>query len=245
MTMGHILEERSLLGSQQAIRALSRLTRSTARRLAASGEIEEVDARALARDDIIELRAGDLIPADGIVVTGMSSVDTASITGESVPVEVRPGAGVFSGSINLDGVLTARITKVGEETTLGRVIALMREAEHAKPPITRLLEQYAQSYIMLVLLLAAGVWFLTNSTAAMLAVLVASCPCAMVLAAPATSVAAIAVAGNHGILVKGAAFLENLATVDAGDLRQDRDSHDRRIAPRRGAARAGRVARTN
>ncbi len=215
MTVGHVLEERSLLGSQEAIRALSRLTRGKARRVAAFGEIEEVEGQALRIDDQVELRAGDLIPADGIVMTGFSSVDTASITGESVPVEVRPGAAVFSGSINLDGVLLMRITKVGEETTLGRVIALMREAEQAKPPITRLLEQYAQSYLALVLLLAAGVWFMTNSTAAMLTVLVASCPCAIVLAAPATAVAAIAVAGRHGILVKGAAFLENLATVDA------------------------------
>ena len=215
MTIGHILEERSLLGSQEAIRALSRLTQTKARRLNANGEIEEVEAKQLRVDDMIELRAGDLIPADGIVVSGDSSVDTASITGESVPIEVQPGANLFSGSLNIDGVLTARITKVGEETTLGRVIALMQEAEHAKPPVTRLLEQYAQSYIVLVLLLALGVWFMTGSATAMLAVLVASCPCALVLAAPATAIAAIAVAGRHGILVKGAAFLENLATVDA------------------------------
>jgi Cd2+/Zn2+-exporting ATPase len=215
MTIGHVLEERSLLGSQEAIRALSRLTESKARRIASAGEIEEVEAKALQVDDLIELRAGDLVPADGIVVTGSSSVDTASITGESVPIEVAPGAGVFSGSINLDGVLVLRITKVGAETTLGRVIALMQEAEHAKPPVTRLLERYAQRYMVLVLLLAAGTWFMTNSTVAMLAVLVASCPCALVLAAPATAIAAIAVAGRHGILVKGAAFLENLATVDA------------------------------
>ncbi|HTZ79987.1 MAG TPA: cation-translocating P-type ATPase [Stellaceae bacterium] len=215
MTVGHVLEERSLLGSQEAIRALSRFTQSKARRFAASGEIEEVEARVLKVDDLIELRAGDLIPADGVVVTGFSSVDTASITGESVPIEVEPGVGVFSGSINLDGVLVVQITKVGEETTLGRVIALMQEAERAKPPVTRLLERYAQRYMVLVLLLAAGTWFMTNSTVAMLAVLVASCPCALVLAAPATAIAAIAVAGRHGILVKGAAFLENLATVDA------------------------------
>ena len=215
MTIGHVLEERSLLGSQEAIRALSRLTQGKARRFTPTGEIEEVEARALEVGDLIELRAGDLIPADGVVVTGVSSVDTASITGELVPIEVEPGAGLFSGSINLDGVLVVRIMKVGEETTLGRVIALMQEAEQAKPPVTRLLEQYAQRYIVLVLLLAAGTWFMTNSTVAMLAVLVASCPCALVLAAPATAIAAIAVAGRHGILVKGAAFLENLATVDA------------------------------
>jgi Zn2+/Cd2+-exporting ATPase len=215
MTIGHILEERSLLGSQEAIRALSRLTQTKGRRLSASGEITEVEASALEVSDRIELRAGDLIPADGTVENGHSSIDTASITGESVPVEVQPGSTVFSGSINIDGRLLVRITRVGAETTLGRVIALMQEAEHAKPPVTRLLERYAQRYLVLVLLVAAGTWFMTNSTVAMLAVLVASCPCALVLAAPATSIAAIAVAGRHGILVKGAAFLENLATVDA------------------------------
>jgi Zn2+/Cd2+-exporting ATPase len=97
MTIGHVLEERSLLGSQEAIRALSRLTRIKARRITSSGEIEEVEAKALQVDDMIELRGGDLIPADGVVLTGTSSVDTASITGESVPIEVEPGAGVFSG----------------------------------------------------------------------------------------------------------------------------------------------------
>jgi len=215
MTIGHVLEERSLLGSQEAIRALSRLTRSKARRRLSSGEIEEVDGRELDSADLIELRAGDLIPADGFVETGISNVDTASITGESVPVEVGPGAPVFSGSINLDGLLLVRITKVGEETTLGRVITLMQEAERAKPPLMRLLERYAQRYLILVLSLAAGIWLITGSSTAMLAVLVASCPCALVLAAPATSIAAIAVAGRHGILVKGTAFLEQLATVDA------------------------------
>jgi Cd2+/Zn2+-exporting ATPase len=136
-------------------------------------------------------------------------------TGESIPVEVAPGTEVLSGSINVDGHLVVKLTRVGAESTLGRVIALLQEAEGAKPPVTRLLERYAERYMVLVLLLAAGAWFVSGSTMAMLAVLVASCPCALVLAAPATSIAAIAVASRHGILVKGAAFLENLATVDA------------------------------
>ena len=215
MTLGHVLEERSLLGSQEAIRALGRLTQVKARRVLPTGGTEEVPAQALRVGDTLELRPGELIAADGLVRVGSSSVDTASITGESVPIEVAPGAAVFGGSINLDGALTVEITRVGAETTLGRVISLMQDAERAKPPVTRLLERYAGRYIMLVLLLAAGVWFATTSTAAMLAVLVASCPCALVLAAPATSIAAIAVAGRHGILVKGAAFLEDLATVDS------------------------------
>ena len=215
MTLGHILEERSLLGSQEAIRALSKLTQVKTRRLLANGEFEEVTTQALRAGDLIDLRAGDLIPADGVVQSGASSVDTASITGESVPVEVEPGHEVFSGSINGDGHMVVRLTRVGGESTLGRVIALLQEAERAKPPVTRLLERYAERYMVLVLLIAAGTWFATSNTIAALAVLVASCPCALVLAAPATSVAAIAVASRHGILVKGAGFLENLATVDA------------------------------
>ena len=215
MMIGHILEERSLLGSQEAIRALSRLTE--ARPAASRQQARSKRSRpALRVGDLIEVRAGDRIPADGVVESGRSSVDTASITGESVPVDVEPGADVVQ---RLDQsrrpALRAPDPSVGEETTLGRVIGLMQEAEQAKPPVTRLLERYAQRYMVLVLLLAAATWFVTGSTAAMLAVLVASCPCALVLAAPATSIAAIAVASRHGILVKGAAFLEKLATVDA------------------------------
>jgi heavy metal translocating P-type ATPase len=214
MTLGHILEERSLLGTHEAIRALTKLTQTTARRIEAGG-IVEVAASTLRAGDLIEVRPGDRIPADGRVESGSSSVDTASVTGESLPAEVAIGDVVFSGSMNLDGHLTVRLTRVGRETTLGRVIELMREAELTKPAVTRVLERYAGRYLVFVLLLSACVWFLSGSTAGMLAVLVASCPCALVLAAPATSVAAIAVAGRHGILVKGASFLEQLATVNA------------------------------
>ncbi len=215
MTIGHVLEERSLLGSQEAIRALSKLTQTRARRRTQNGVVEEIDSHALRVGDRIEARAGDIIPADGVVIAGASSLDTASISGESAPVEVSVGSEVHNGSINHGGVLTIRVTRTGDATALGRVVALLREAELAKPAVTRILESYAERYLALVLLIAAGTWFMTGSTTAMLAVLVASCPCALVLAAPATSIAAIAVASRHGILVKGAAFLESLATVNS------------------------------
>ena len=215
MTLGHILEERSLLGSAEAIRALARLTRAAARRLRPDGSIEEVEATSLHPGDRIELRAGDRAPADGLVRDGVSSLDTAPITGESAPQDVAPGSAVFGGAINLDGRLVVEVTQVGAASALGRVIALMQAAERAKPPVTRLLERHAGRYLTLVLLAAAGVWFAGGGTAGLLAVLVASCPCALVLAAPATAITAIAVAGRHGILVKGAAFLEDLARVDA------------------------------
>ncbi len=215
MTIGHILEERSLLGSQEAIRALSKLTETKARRVLADGAVEEIFARDLHVGDKVEVLPGERVPADGTVESGHSNVDTASVTGESLPVEVQPGAEVLNGSMNLDGYLQVRVTRVGAETTLGRVVSLLRDAELAKPPIMRLLERYANSYIVLVLLLTLGAWFATGSTVIPLAVLIASCPSALILAAPATSIAAISVASRHGILVKGAAFLEGLATVDS------------------------------
>jgi Zn2+/Cd2+-exporting ATPase len=215
MTVGHVLEERSMLGSQEAVKALTRLTAADSRRLLPSGEFEMVSSANLRLGDIIELRAGERVPADGVVRKGTSSLDLASLTGESVPVEVREGNMALAGAMNIDGLIQIELTRVGENTTLGRIIALMKEAENAKPPVTRLLDKYAGQYMALVLLVAAGVWLLTGNVPAMLAVLVASCPCALVLAAPATAVAAIAVAARHGILIKGAAFLEHLADVTA------------------------------
>jgi Cd2+/Zn2+-exporting ATPase len=215
MTIGHVLEERSMLGSHEAVKALGRLTAADSRRLGPNGNVEMVATNQLAVGDLVELRAGERVPADGIVRRGASSLDLASLTGESVPVEVHEGDTALAGAMNIDGLLQVELTRVGENTTLGRIISLMREAENAKPPVTRLLDRYAGQYMALVLLVAAGVWFLTGNVPAMLAVLVASCPCALVLAAPATAVAAIAVASRHGILIKGSAFLEHLADVTA------------------------------
>lgn len=211
MIFGHVLEERSVIGSQEAIHALGRLTRSHARLVHADGSVTQVDNSTLVAGDQVEVRAGDRVPADGRVISGQASLDTAPITGESVPLEARPGIEVFGGAINLDGLLRLEVTRTGQESTLGKVIALMQSAERSKPPITRLLERYAASYMVLVLMIAAVTWFITNDAQAMLAVLVAACPCALVLSAPATAVAGIAVAARHGILIRSSAFLEELA----------------------------------
>ncbi|MGP6430008.1 heavy metal translocating P-type ATPase [Pseudomonas paraglycinae] len=211
MIFGHVLEERSVIGSQEAIHALGQLTRSHARKVQADGSIIEVENGTLKAGDKVEVRAGDRVPADGRVLSGQASLDTASITGESVPMEAGVGMAVFGGAINLDGLLRIEVTRTGDESTLGKVIALMQNAERSKPPITRLLERYAGSYMVLVLLLAAVTWFITNDAQAMLAVLVAACPCALVLSAPATAIAGVAVAARHGILIRSSAFLEELA----------------------------------
>ena len=215
MVIGHVLEERSLIGSREAIAALGRLAATHARRQSADGTINEVPVESLAAGMRVEVRPGDRCPADGIVRDGTSSLDTAPITGESVPVEVAVGDSVFAGTINQYGRLIVEVTRTGSDTALGKVVSLLHEAEKSKPPVTRLLERYAQPYLIAVLLFACATWFLTGSVAAMMSVLVASCPCALVLAAPATAIAALAVAGRHGILVKGTAFLEELAEVDA------------------------------
>ncbi|MQG95027.1 heavy metal translocating P-type ATPase [Pseudomonas sp. MN1F] len=230
MIFGHMLEERSVLGSQEAIAALGQLTRSHARLIDADGQVREVDNASLKPGDQVEVRAGDRVPADGRVLQGQASLDTAPITGEAVPLEVASGMDIHGGSINLDGLLRVEVTRVGDDSTLGKVIALMQRAEQAKPPITRLLERHAGRYLVLVLLIAAVTWFITRDAQAMLAVLVAACPCALVLSAPATAVAGIAVAARHGILIRGSAFLEELAdlsslvidktgTLTYGDLR--------------------------
>ncbi len=213
MILGHVLEERSLLGSREAIRALGRLAETQARRLERDGTTTTVPTADLRVGDRVLLLAGDQVPADGIVRAGEASLDMASLTGESVPVDVTGGDAALAGSINTNGRLELEVTRLGADTTLGKIIALMRTAERAKPPVARLLERYAGHYMALVLLIAAGTWFATNDTPATLAVLVASCPCALVLAAPATSIAAIAVAARLGILIKGSAFLERLAEV--------------------------------
>ena len=215
MILGHVLEERSLLGTREAVRALGRLAETRARRLRPGGGTELVAASTLRPGDRIELRAGDRAPADGVVRAGSASLDMASLTGESVPVDVAVGDPVPAGTIDANGRLEVEITRTGADTTLGRIITLMRTAEELKPAVTRVLERYGEQYMALVLMAAAGTWFASGDMASTLAVLVASCPCALVLAAPAAAIAAIAVAARHGILIKGTGFLENMASVNS------------------------------
>jgi heavy metal translocating P-type ATPase len=150
-----------------------------------------------------------------MVVSGQSSLDTSAVTGEALPQDVVPGNQVYAGAVNLQGLLQLEVSQVGEQSALGRISALMQQAEQAKPPVTRLVESHAASYLGLVLAIAALCWFISHDNQAMLAVLVAACPCALVLAAPSTAVAGVAVAARHGVLIRGAAFLEELADVNA------------------------------
>jgi Cd2+/Zn2+-exporting ATPase len=215
MTFGHALEERSVLGSQEAIRALGRLTSGNVRRVRADGTIEDVPYEAIRAGDTVAVAAGSRIPADGVVRRGRSSVDNGPITGESLPLDVDEGVAVFGGAMNLDGPLRIEVTHAGEHSTLGKIIELLQRAEQVKPPITQVLERYMGGYLALVLLIAAIVWFASANASAMLAVIVAACPCALVLAAPSTAIAGIAVGARHGVLFRNAAFLDRIGEIDS------------------------------
>jgi heavy metal translocating P-type ATPase len=214
MLVGQMLEDRSLLGTREAVEALSALTATTARQVLGD-EVRVVPVESLVAGDVIEVRPGDRVAADGVVLSGTASIDTASLTGESLPVEVARGDTVLGSSLSLNGLLHVQVSRVGSQSALGRVVALMQDAERSKPPITRLLERYAGRYLVLVLLIALMLWFTTQNTGAVLALLVAACPSAMVLAAPSTALAAVSVAARHGVLVKSSVVFERLAEADA------------------------------
>lgn len=213
MEVGHLLEERSVMGARAAIEGIQKLQARRAT-LLEEGTERSVDPEDLQIGDLIVIRPGETIPADGVVVQGYSSVDQAYITGESMHEDVGPGSPVFAGTINLDGLIRATVKGVGDETALGRVIALLQEAEDTKAPITRLLERYAAAYLPIVLAIAAIVLFTTGDVERAIAVLVVACPCALVLSGPVAMVAALAVASRWGILIKGSSFLERVSEVD-------------------------------
>lgn len=213
MEVGHLLEERSVMGARAAIEGIQKLQARRAN-LLEDGQERSVDPEELQIDDIVVVRPGETIPADGVVVQGSSSVDQAYITGESMHEDVGPGSPVFAGTINLDGLIRAEVKGVGNDTALGRVIALLQEAEDSKAPITRLLERYAAAYLPIVLAIAAIVLFTTGQVDRAIAVLVVACPCALVLSGPVAMVAALAVASRWGILIKGSSFLERVSEVD-------------------------------
>lgn len=213
MHVGHFLEERSILGAQAAIEGLRTLHARTAYLLTDSGEVE-VDPAQLSPGDVFVVRPGDTIPADGEIIEGISAVDQSSITGESAPEDLAPGDPVYAATINLSGLLKVKVTRAGEDTTLGKVVDLLREAEQSKTPVLKLIERYAAYYVPIILIIAAVVLFVTRDMSRAVTVLVVGCPGALILAGPTAMVAALAAASRLGILIKNTRFLESLADVD-------------------------------
>ena len=207
MLMGEMIESHSAAGARASIESLIKMTPSKARRLA-NGVEEEVASKDLAVNDVIRVRPGDNIPADGVILSGMGSVNQSTITGESLPADKKTGDTVFAGTINLTGGLEIKVTRAGSDTTLGRVRELILAAEQTRLPITRLIDQYMVYYTPLVLTLGALVWLFTKDLNRVISTLVISCPCAFILATPSAMVAALSAAARLGVLIKNVADLE-------------------------------------
>ncbi|MBX3742535.1 MAG: cation-translocating P-type ATPase [Akkermansiaceae bacterium] len=216
------LEQRALGRARRAIEALMALRPETALRKFEDGTITEVPAADLRLGDVVVLRPGARVPADGTILNGHSSIDEASITGESMPVSKSPGAPVFEATVNLDGVLDIQITKGLAESTIARMIALVTEAQATKAPSERFSAWFGQRYtigvfIGVVLAFVGFYWAGRNWDDALYraaTLLVAASPCAIVISVPAAILSALSAAARGGVLFKGGGALETLAAID-------------------------------
>jgi len=214
MLIGQIIETRTAEGALASIHSLIKLTPTKARRVI-GGEEQEVAVHELTEGDIIRVRPGDNVAADGLIVNGQGSFNQSNITGESLPLDKKPGDEVFAGTMNLTGVLDIQVTRAGKDTTLGRVRDLILAAEKTKLPIVRIMDQYMGFYTPLVLCIGGLVWMFTHDLSRVVSVFIVSCPCAFVLASPTAMVAALSAAARLGILIKNVGDLELAARITA------------------------------
>jgi len=208
MLLSELVETRTALGARASIESLIKLTPTKATLIDSQGGESEVNVSGLKPGDTIRVRPGDNIPADGEVITGLSSINEATITGESLPVDKVPGMQVFAGTNNLTGVLDIAVTKAGKDTTLGKVQSLIIQAEKTKIPIMRIIDRYVKWYTPTVIMIAVIVLFFTGEIERAITILVVSCPCALILATPTAMVAAISASARLGVLIKNIADLE-------------------------------------
>ena len=222
ITVGKYLESRSKGKTSEAITKLMDLSPKTAILLTADGQETEVPTELLKAGDIFLIKPGSLVPADGTVLEGNSSIDEAAITGESIPVEKQAGDKVVSATVNKSGFLKCRADRVGEDTTLSQIIRLVEEASASKAPIAQLADQVAGVFVPVVMgiaLVTLAVWLLAGAGAefaisSAIAVLVISCPCALGLATPVAIMVGTGVGANHGILIKSGEALQQAKEID-------------------------------
>jgi len=215
MLVSELIETRTALGARASIESLIKLTPTIANLIDGQHGEKEVKVSSLKTGDCVRVRPGDNIPADGEVVKGLSSVNEATITGESLPVDKVPGMQVFAGTNNLTGVLDITVTKAGKDTTLGKVQSLIIQAEQTKIPIMRIIDRYVKWYTPTILMIAGIVLFFTRDMNRAITILVVSCPCALILATPTAMVAAISASARLGILIKNVADLEIAGKITA------------------------------
>jgi len=228
-SLGNTLESYTMDRARGAIRNLMDLSPRRAT-LLRDGQQEEVPVEDLRVGDRILVRPGERLPMDGAVLAGQSHVNQAPITGESVPVEKEPGDEVFAGTVNGQGALTVRVTRLASDTTIARIIKMVEEAQSQKAPSQRFVDRFARVYTPAVIALAVGVAVLppllgwlggAGSLGALfgiwvyraLVLLVIACPCALVISTPVSIVSAIASAARAGVLIKGGAHLESLGSL--------------------------------
>ena len=215
MLMGEIIETRTADGARRSIESLVNLTPTKARRLRKDGSEEEVAVSELVLGDVIRVRPGDNVSADGVILSGQTTLNQANITGESLPVDKKEKDEVFAGTQNLTGAIEVKVTRAGQDTTLGRVRSLILAAEQTKLPIMRIVDQYMSFYTPLVLVIGALVWTFTQELSRVIAVFIVACPCAFILATPTAMVAALSAAARLGILIKNIANIELAARINA------------------------------
>ncbi len=220
--VGKYLEARAKSQTGTAIRALVGLQPKTARVLRGGQEIDVAVAE-VRKGEIVIVRPGEKIPVDGAILSGESAVDESMVTGESLPVEKRPGDSVIGATINRSGSFQMRAVRVGRETALAQIIRLVQEAQGSRAPVQRLVDQVASVFVPVVIglaLLTFLIWLLAGvgPTQAMLfavAVLVIACPCALGLATPTAIMVGAGTGAAHGILIKNAESLERAANIRA------------------------------
>ena len=211
--LGGWLESRTLARTRSALRELVDAMPRTAR-VRRGDDIAEVSAYEVARGDVVVVRPGDLVPVDGEVVAGSASLDTSSVTGESMPMEAGVGAKVTSGSVSLGGYLEIRAEQVGADTTFSRLIYLVAEAGEQKPKVQRTLDRFAQWYTPSVIGASVLVYLISRDMHLALTFLVIACPGALVAAAPVAMIAGLGSSARRGVLIKGGERLERIAGID-------------------------------
>ncbi|MBE3559483.1 MAG: heavy metal translocating P-type ATPase [Ktedonobacteraceae bacterium] len=210
---GEALEAFALRRAHSSLTALAeRIPRHA--HLLQNGQIVDVPAETIQAGMIVVIKPGELIPVDGVVEEGNASVSEADLTGEPLPVRKVPGLSVYSGSVNLDGVLRVYVEKSSAESQYAQIIRLVREAQERKAPIHRLADRYSVVFTALTVLLAGGAWLISGHSIYALAVLVVATPCPLILATPIAIMSGIDTAARHGVIVKSGATVELLGEAD-------------------------------
>jgi len=209
MALGAILEDMTTNRAKKGLKKLISLAPTQGRRIT-DGKEEMIPAEEIGRDDILRILPGETIPVDGIIVSGETSVDQSIMTGESLPVDKNVGDEVFCGTINRFGAIDIRATKVGEDSSLQKLIRMVQEAEDKKAPMARIADKCASWLVPVAMVIAIIAGVVTKDIVRAVTVLVVFCPCALVLATPTAIMAAIGQATKHGVIIKSGEALEKM-----------------------------------